>query len=397
MSRSGSLLACVLMVATSCAELIAQTATRPAGAPAGKVLRLRHLRIDRARRQVVVEAAVSLQSGALEFLLCTEGTKDYESLLATKALPSSVHAALLALGLAPGKPAQWTTRAGKKPVFAPPRGAMLEITLRWKDAKGAVRECPATEWMLTAGANKKLDPTRWIFVGSDLLDDGRYWADLEGHHVSVANFASSVIDVPFESSDKTALLEFVANAEAVPAKGTKVEVVIAPVKGAEKAPDARITFAVDAFGRMEMDGVPVVAESIRAAVRKFLSRHARAAADVRMDPRALAYDRESLKAILAEAGLTDVSFRMRRLRNEILPRTTTQAARAIHYWQRQFARAKELIVDPAEDADAALRHIRQRRKQVESLSELWADYAARLRAILADYKARQAAGEGGGD
>ncbi len=396
MNRPAGLLVFVLTMGILTGLLSAQAPTRPTAGESAKPLRLKDLTIDRAKRQVVVEAAVSLRQGALEFALCTEGTKDYESLLSTKAAPSSLHAALLALGLAPGKPAHWTTPADKKPVFVPPKGAMLDVSVRWKDAEGKPHECPVTDWMLAAGTQKKADPTRWVFVGSDVLDDGRYWADLEGHHISVANFASSVVDVPFESSDKAALLQFTANADAMPAKGTKVEVVFTAVQGAENDPDARISLAIDALGRITMDGAAVAVEEVPAAAKKFLARHSAAVADVRMDPRALVYDRERLQAALAEAGLGDVTFRMTAVADEILPRSPAEAARALEYWKGQFAQAKDLIVDPAEDAKATLKHIEQRRKQVESISELWADYAARLQALLKEYQAAKAKTEGGG-
>jgi len=347
------------------------------------------LRIDRARRQVVIQAKVSLRRGFLEFLLCTEGTKDYESLLTTKVPPSSLHAALLALGLAPGLPARWTTPAGSKPVFSPPKGAMLEITLRWKDARGRTHTAAATDWLLAAGTKRKPPATRWVFVGSDFLDDGRYWADVEGHHISLANFASSVVDVPFESSDKQAFLEFAANPQTVPAKGTAVEVVLRAVKGAETAPAARMSFEVDAFGRIALEGRAVAPEAIAPAVRKFLARHAEAAADVRIDPRALVFDRERLKSILTQAGLTDVTFRMRELRGEVLPRTSAQVARSIKWWKHQFAQTGDLIVDPVEDAAAVLKHVEKRRKEVEALSRLWSDYAAQLRTLVQEWRARR--------
>jgi len=376
--------AAAVVVALSLQHARAEPTTRAAARPA-----VRPVRVDRARRQVIIDAKVCLQRGFLEFLLCTEGTKDHESLLTTKVPPSSLHAALLALGLAPGLPARWTTPAGNKPVFSPPKGAMLEITLRWKDAKGRTRTAAATDWLLAAGTKKKPPATRWVFVGSDFLDDGRYWADVEGHHISLANFASSVIDVPFESSDKQAFLEFAANPQTVPAKGTAVEVVLTAVKGAETAPAARMSFEVDAFGRIALDGRAIAPEAIAPAVRKFLARHAEAAADVRIDPRALVFDRERLKSILTQAGLTDVSFRMRELRGELLPRTSAQAARAIQWWKRQFAQARDLIVDPVEDAAAVLKHVEKRRKEVEALSRLWSDYAAQLRALVRERRARE--------
>jgi len=391
MGNSGTFIVVwALAAGLACGQPAGETAPEPSTRPSERTLRLKHLRIDRARRRVVVQAAVSLRRGALEFLLCKEGTKDYESLLTTQAAPSSLHAALLALGLAPGLPAQWAAPAGGKPVFVPPKGAMLQIELRWKGADGRRRQVPATDWMVVASTGKRPPPTRWVFVGSDLLDDGRYWADVEGHHVSVANFGSSVIDVPFESSDQTALLEFASNAEAVPAKGTPVEVVITPVAGAETAPHARMSFDVDRLGRIRLDGAPIGMERVGEAAREFLSRHSKATAEVRLDPRALVYDRERLDRALSGAGLTNVVFRMRPATEEILPRTSPQAVEALAWWRDQFARAKELLVDPAEDAEAVLKHIQVRRKQIEELSELWADYFARLRRLVEDHRSRQA-------
>ena len=358
--------------------------TRPA------VVKLKHLRIDRVKREVIVDAAVSLKKGALEFLLCKRGTKDYESLLSTDVNPSSIHAALLMLGLAPGKPARWVNRAGKEPVFVPPEGAELEIFLRWKDSKSIVHQVPATDWMIEVKTGKKAKPTRWIFVGSAFLDDGRYWADVEGHIISVANFASTVVDVPFRSTDKNALLEFAVNSSAVPPVGTPVEVIIKPVKGAERAPVARITFYIDSLGRIEMDGKPIAPEKVTSAVKEFLKRHRRASAEVRIDPRAWVYDMYRLRQSLEQAGLSDITFRTISLPAQVLPRTRYEADKTISWWNDQFSRAKDLLVDPAEDAAATLKYIQKRRRDLEALSELWADYAARLKSALEKYRSEQA-------
>ena len=123
--------------------------------------------------------------------------------------------------------------------------------------------------------------------------------------------------------------------------------------------------------------------------RSRISRHAAGSADVRVDPLALAFDRERLNDILQQAGLTDITFRMSALDREVLPRTSAQTAKALAWWKDRFSRAGDLIMDPAEDAAATLRHIQRRRKQFEDLSELWADYAARLRDLLADHRARK--------
>ena len=370
-------------------ELQAQpgAAPSPATATAASAPTSRPLRVDRAKRQVVLQAAISLQEGALEFLVCTQGTRDYEALLTTKAPPSSIHAALLMLGLSPGKSGQWIQPAGEKSVFVPPRGAPLEIAVRWTDAKGVAREVPVTDWLL--GNGKPAAPAKWVFVGSDILDDGRYWADIEGHSVSLANFASSVIDVPFQSSDKNAFLEFAVNAKTVPPKGTAVEVIITAVKGAETAPVARVSFSVDALGRIEMDGQPIAPDKIVTAVKQFMIKHAQGAADVRLSERALVYDRERLRALLEEGGMTDVAFRLQQSGEEALPRTSVQAAQALSWWKEQFATAKDLLNDPAQDAEAALKVIQRRRQELEKAGQLWEEYARRLAGLLDEYKKKQ--------
>lgn len=380
--------------------------TRPAGggdafAPAGDVPKkpgpLKHLKIDRPGRRVIVDATVMLRKGLLEFVLCRGGVKDHETLLTTDVPPSSLHAALLVLGLAPGRPAQWITPAGKKPVFVSPRGAGLEISVKWTDKEDRTREVPITDWMMEVATKKKMHKTQWVFVGSDFLDNGRYWADLEGLHITVTNFPAGVIDVPFKSTDKNAFLEFAANPAVVPPKGTPVKLIIKATKGSETAPAARMSFSVDALGRIKMDGIPVVPENIARAVRRFLSRHADASAVVRIDSRALLFDHERLKEILEQAGLKRIRFRVLTPPAEILPRTSAETARALAWWKDRFGRAEELIVDPAEDAAAALRHIERRRKQIEELSELWADYATRLKAALNEHAAQKKKQEKAGD
>ena len=338
---------------------------------------------------MIVPAEVSRQKGPLEFLLCTEQTRDYESLLKTKVQPHSLHAALLTLGLLPGKPAQWSNPAGEKPVFMPPRGAELELTLRWKDDKGVAHEAPATDWLITA-QNKPAPATRWVFVGSENLDDGRYWADVEGRTISLANFAASVIDVPFKSSDKNALLEYAANDKAVPAEGTAVDLVITAVKGAESAPVARITFTVDAFGRLDLDGLPVAPDKVVETVKKYVAVHPQCAAEVRLDARALVYDRERLRLMLEEAGVTDVNFRPQ-LSGELLPRTRQEAAQALAWWKDQFANAKDLLSDPAEDAEATLKQIQRRQREIQADLERLDQYARQLQGLVEEYKKNQPA------
>jgi biopolymer transport protein ExbD len=297
------------------------------------------------------------------------------------------------LGLSPGKPARWVNAKDKEPVFLPPAGATVEVDLRWKDKDGKVQQVPATDWMLCSATSKPAPRTRWVFVGSDILEDGQYWADIEGerHHICLVNFASSVLDVPFKSSDKNALLDFVANTAAIPPLKTPVEVVISVVKGAETAPAARVSLSIDNLGRIEWEGQPISPGKIPEAARKFLSQHAQGVADVKIDARAMVWDREHVKALLEEAGVAEVNFRMTGLNQVVLPRTAPEASAALAGWKDRFAHARDYIIDPAEDAALSIQAVQARTRELSQLAQIWADYAAQLKELIRTYGSRDAA------
>lgn len=157
----------------------APAASVPASRDAARVLRLKHLAVDLSARTITMDANVCRQSGYLEFLVCEAGTKEHESILHTYARPSDLHAALLALGLAPGKPAQWVGQ-GDSFRFVPPCGAGVSITIRWKDQAGTIKEVPAGKWLKVApgreeGAGIAIPPEgseiRMSYLGRD--EDGK--------------------------------------------------------------------------------------------------------------------------------------------------------------------------------------------------------------------------------
>ena len=56
----------------------------------------------RATKQVRVECEMLACNAPLEFFCCVKGTNDYEAMIRSEVKPSDLHAALLAMGLAPG-------------------------------------------------------------------------------------------------------------------------------------------------------------------------------------------------------------------------------------------------------------------------------------------------------
>lgn len=176
------------------------------------VFRFKHLTVDRKKRTITLEAMVVEASYSLEFLLCKAGSKEYESVMSTEVRPSQIHAALLMLNLRPGKPGGYV---GKE--YVPPRGAGLRIELRWKDGAGKSRGTEAGDWLkLNREGDGKVKPTRWIFVGSEVIPGGAYEADLNGGIIAVANLPSAVIDVPFASTQTLENRQFVVDTDAIP-------------------------------------------------------------------------------------------------------------------------------------------------------------------------------------
>jgi len=361
---------------------------KPAGAttrPAGKTASIGLVRLDVARRRVSFDAEVCLREGVLEFFLCYGGTKAHESVLQTRAKPSHLHAALLLLGLTPGKPARWSGQH-QGAQFLPPAGAGLKISLAWKDKQGKARQADVGDWLKGAGDRKIDPPKQWVFVGSDILPDGRYWADADGEVISLTNFASAVIDVPFKSSHANDLREFFADPAAIPPVGTKVRLVLTPVPDAEKARHARALLEIDRFGRMRIDNRPVTMEAVEAWATRFINRHEEGMVVIRSAGRSLIHDAAAAKLQLRLGGVREFDYQWLTPAGEILPRTPEAAKEAMKTWKHKFANPHDYIREPGGQARRELDRIALRLRELEARRKLIEQYAAELRKALEEYK-----------
>ncbi len=188
---------------------------------------------DPAGKRLVVRARVALQDGILEHLVCGKGTKEHESILATEAPARRIHAGLILCGAEPGKPVRF------EPKFAPPTGTSIAIELEWEQDK-KLRRADAREWVKDGASGKPLAQD-WVFAGSELFEDPRskamiYAAD-DGDLVTVANFPSAILDLPFRSSANDADRSYLANPDRVPARGTPVTLYLKPRPAAAKEPE----------------------------------------------------------------------------------------------------------------------------------------------------------------
>jgi hypothetical protein len=362
----------------------AAAATQPAR-------RVSPISLDLKKRTISFEAEVCQRDVMLEFMICKRATKEHESILRSDAIPSHIHAGLLAMGLNRGKPARWSTGRDGVSRFGPPQGPELDITLEWTDKEGKKHKDNAGDWIKGVGKRKLPGPKTWVFVGSDMLPDNTYAADINGEIVSVSNFSSSLIDVPFESSSKggegNVQAEYIADPKAVPPVGTKVKVTIAPRPGAEKSPHARILLEIDRFGRMKIDGERILPGGLRAWVRKFVSVHTDTLAVIRSDAKTIVYDIAEAREELAFAGVTETEQQQLRPKAPMPPRSPEKAKAELEQWAKDFARAEHLLVDPAKQARKVLAEIERETARAERMRVLWQDYAAALRKALTEYEA----------
>jgi hypothetical protein len=156
--------------------------------------------------------------------MCVKGTKEHEAILASDAPPRLIHAALLMTGAKQGHPVEFL------PKFAPPAGTPIAIELRWVE-DGRIRKSDARQWVQDEKTKRPLE-IDWVFAGSILDEDPitkkpRYGAD-DGDLITVANFATAILDVPMASSANDAERTFSAWTEKIPARGTEVFVVLGP-------------------------------------------------------------------------------------------------------------------------------------------------------------------------
>jgi hypothetical protein len=197
--------------------------------PAWKALDA-NLWFDAKGRRLVIGARVVLREGPLEHLLCLKGTKEHEAILASEAIPYQIHAGLLATGAKKGQPVQFL------PKFVPPTGDPIAIEVQWRQ-DGTTQHADARDWVRDERAKTtlKLD---WVFAGSELIEDPAtkktVYAAEDGDLITVANFSSAILDLPFASAANDADRIYVANTSRIPPRGTAVFLLLKPRAAAPK-------------------------------------------------------------------------------------------------------------------------------------------------------------------
>lgn len=92
-------------------------------------------------KRVILRTEVACRNCQLEMLCVPEGMKEHETILRIRSKAYVVHTALLAIGLEPGKPAQFS------PDFKPATGTRISIYASWIDADGKLQRQDVRKWI----------------------------------------------------------------------------------------------------------------------------------------------------------------------------------------------------------------------------------------------------------
>jgi hypothetical protein len=181
--------------------------------------------LDKKRNAVVVDGQVCLRAGQLEMFACPKGTKEHESVVSLNCLAQEVHAGLLAVGAAAGSPVRYD------PEYKPATGQIVDVYVLWRDEAGAKQQVRAQQWVRDFKTKQVLRHD-WVFAGSgfwknEATGQEHYKAN-GGDLICVSNFPTAMLDLPIKSSDENESLMYEASTEQIPAKGTKVRVVLIP-------------------------------------------------------------------------------------------------------------------------------------------------------------------------
>ena len=188
--------------------------------------------VDRTAGEVRVEAEVAADRGWLEQAVCKAGTREHESLLAVIVAPSSIHAALLLIGLEPGAPGQWRAAPDGSGAVQriSPSGSPLELWVRT-----SAGDVPLSSWIHDPVHGHSFPVQPWVFAGSRVRSNTKsmgpgehYVADRTGSVVGIVTFGDETIACTSVLSDQAELdaPEWQANSERMPEPGTRVELLI---------------------------------------------------------------------------------------------------------------------------------------------------------------------------
>jgi hypothetical protein len=187
------------------------------------------IRVDLAAGEVAFPAVVCIDVGWLEQVICTPGTREHEALLVADIRPSDLHAALVLIGLEPGRPGSWSYE-DRTFTFHPPTGAAVAV--RFDVAAIADEPVPPSAW-IRGGDGRPFPDRDWLFAGSVIAENPpfmgpgeHYVADMTGSIMGLATFGDELLGFPEVISHEIAVqpAEWEVNTDRIPPMGTRITV-----------------------------------------------------------------------------------------------------------------------------------------------------------------------------
>lgn len=171
----------------------------------------------------------------LELVACIPDTKEHETLVMSSVKPSNVHAALLLIGLQPGKPGGWKYE-NEQLIAVNPTGDEVDVRVSYTAADGSQRNVKPQEMVTNLDGTRHLGdakPGSWVFAGSRLVKrQGREWYDADGAGmlIGLATFGAETIAWSHTFSAESVLNEpeWIADRAVVPPAGTAVRITVRP-------------------------------------------------------------------------------------------------------------------------------------------------------------------------
>jgi len=152
------------------------------------------MKIDTAKRELVVPGFINRDVDILEFVANTrEGHKAYESAITVDANAVRFNAALLLLGVDPGRARVPTKHFD--PV--PPAGDLLDVFVEWDTP--SPRRVRVEELLFDKRTNQTLPAGPWVYTGSTFVNTGTgrsYLADIDGVLIGFVHSPAPIIENP---------------------------------------------------------------------------------------------------------------------------------------------------------------------------------------------------------
>jgi hypothetical protein len=136
-----------------------------AGEP--KIARLPGVTVNLSGRYLEMEGQVCLREGILELIATIPAGKEHESIVSLRTRPSSLHAALLMLGLNHGKPGQWRYYPDRVETVDP-TGDHVRVTLLI-EREGMWVEKPIHYFVVGRDGKSPLSGSEFVFAGSQVV------------------------------------------------------------------------------------------------------------------------------------------------------------------------------------------------------------------------------------